>query len=296
MRSLNTFQFIVTHPLNSSRKLKSVWRFLQWQVGSRILPGPVAVDFVNGSRLLVKPGMTGATGSVYTGLHEFEDMAFVLHVLQKRDLFVDIGANVGSYTILAGKAVGASCLSIEPVPQTFTHLMDNINLNGIQDRVTAYNIALGRKEGKLKFTSTLDAINHVFSEGDDDLRAIEVEVRTLDVIAAAQSPVLLKIDVEGFETDVIAGADKILSGDSLLAVIMELNGSGARYGYDEMKLHQRMSDYGFAPYTYDPFRRELLALKTKNSASGNTVYIRNLKEVLGRVRNSPMVSINGKQF
>jgi len=48
---------------------------------------------VNGSKFLVKTGETGLTGNIYTGLHEFPDMGFLLHFLRAEDLFVDIGAN-----------------------------------------------------------------------------------------------------------------------------------------------------------------------------------------------------------
>ncbi len=44
--------------------------------------------------MVVEPGTTGATGNVYCGLHEFEDMALLLHILRKVDRFVDIGANI----------------------------------------------------------------------------------------------------------------------------------------------------------------------------------------------------------
>ena len=104
------------------------------------MPGPVAVNFVNETKLLVAPGMTGATGNIYTGLHEFQDMAFALHVLRPNDLFVDIGANVGSYTVLAA-SVGAKSISVEPIKIAFDHLMRNIHLNGISDRVDARNMA-----------------------------------------------------------------------------------------------------------------------------------------------------------
>jgi predicted RNA methylase len=72
--------------------------------------------------------MTGATQKIYCSLQEFEDMALLLHVLRPGDLFVDVGANVGSYTILAAGVCGANVISIEPVPSTFTHLADNIHL------------------------------------------------------------------------------------------------------------------------------------------------------------------------
>jgi hypothetical protein len=70
-----------------------------------VLGEPVAMPYVNETRLLVKPGMAGATGNVYAGLHEYEDMAFVLHALRPSSRFVDVGANVGTYTVLAGGGV-----------------------------------------------------------------------------------------------------------------------------------------------------------------------------------------------
>ncbi|WP_017364163.1 hypothetical protein, partial [Methylococcus capsulatus] len=104
MGILNTLSFLLNHPLSQGRKLPALARFVRWQLGSRLLPGEVVCPFVNDACLVVRPGMTGATGNLYVGLHEFEDMAFLLHYLRPEDLFVDVGANVGSYTVLAGGA------------------------------------------------------------------------------------------------------------------------------------------------------------------------------------------------
>ena len=82
MGILNTLSFLLNHPLSRGRKLQILRRFAAWQIGARLVPGPVVCPFANGSWLLARPGMTGATGNVYVGLHEFEDMAFVLHVLR----------------------------------------------------------------------------------------------------------------------------------------------------------------------------------------------------------------------
>jgi hypothetical protein len=90
--------------------------------------------FANDTRLLVCRGMVGATGNLYVGLQEFEEMAFMLHQLRPDDVFVDVGANVGAYTLLAGTA-GARCVAFEPVPATFRALRDNVRLNGLQTRV-----------------------------------------------------------------------------------------------------------------------------------------------------------------
>ncbi len=59
--------------------------------------------------------MTGATGNIYAGLHEFDDMAFFLHLLRPEDMFADVGSNIGSYTILASGVVGAKSVAFEPV-------------------------------------------------------------------------------------------------------------------------------------------------------------------------------------
>src|SRR5947207_3361417 len=100
-------RYITRHPLNRKHPARAVGRFVRWQIGSRLIGGKAAVPFVGPTRLLISRGMHGATGNYYCGLHEFEDMALVLHALRPGDLFFDVGANVGSYTVLAGGAAGA---------------------------------------------------------------------------------------------------------------------------------------------------------------------------------------------
>lgn len=296
MGLINTLHFIINHPLNRDRKLRSLGRFLAWQVGSRILPGPTAVSFVNRTRLLIRPGMKGATQNFYTGLHEFEDMSFVLHMLRKDDVFVDVGANVGSYTVLVGGVVGARCLSIEPIPATFEYLIDNIYLNQINENVIALNIGVGQDEGVLRFTSSLDAMNHVVTDNNADVDTIEVPVRKLSDIVDDKEPVLIKVDVEGLETAVVAGSGDVLIRESLVAVIMELNGSGTRYGYDEKKLHAKMLEYGFKTFAYSPMDREMIPLDGKNTESGNTIYVRDVNRAMDRIKSAPKFIVNGKEI
>ena len=61
----------------------------------------MAIPFTDRARLLVSRGMYGATQNVYCGLNDFEDMSFVLHYLRQDDIFLDVGANIGAYTVLA---------------------------------------------------------------------------------------------------------------------------------------------------------------------------------------------------
>jgi FkbM family methyltransferase len=290
MNLLNNLQFI-HHPLNQKHKIDAIIRFLRWQIGSRIVPGEIVYHWINGTKFIVRPGETGLTGNIYSGLHEFADMAYVLHVLNPDELFIDIGANVGSYTILACGAKKAYGYCFEPVPSTFERLLGNIRINHLTDRVVALNIGLSDREGELTFTDNEDTTNHVIIDDSCTDNIIKVKVSTLDRIIQDRHPQLIKIDVEGFETLVIDGATETLRDPSLHSVIMELNGSGDRYGFRDEDILQKMNDFGFKAYTYEPFSRAITLLDRVINSTGNTLFIRNLDFVKERVEKSPKVFI-----
>lgn len=288
-----TLSFIINHPLNKKQKVKAVLRFLIWQFYARLLNPTYVHRFTPKVKLIIKKGMTGATGNLYCGLHEFNDMTFLLHFLRKEDYFLDIGANVGTYSLLASGHVGAKSIAFEPVPQTFATLKANIALNRLESKVNAKNSAIGAEQGKIKFTQGLDTMNHIATSTDQNV--VEVEVNTLDAIMLENKmPTLIKIDVEGFETAVIQGSKQTLADNKLKAIIIELNGSGKRYGYDESKIHQELLDLGFKPYQYLPFKRELVELQAWGKA--NTIYVRDLEQVLNRLQKADPIQLRRHLF
>lgn len=296
MTTLGLLKFITGHPLNRDAKFQSLVRFIKWQIGSRLVSAPVVYDWVNGAKFLVKTGETGLTGNIYTGLHEFPDMGFLLHFLREKDVFVDVGANVGSYTLLACAALGARGYAFEPVPTTYHRLLENIRINHLENRVKCLNVGVGSEQGSLGFTSAMDTTNHALASGEQSENAIIVEVCTLDAALQSETPSLIKIDVEGFETPVLMGASEQLKKPTLQSVIMELNGSGSRYGFEESRILEMMFDYGFRTYSYNPLNRTLINLQEKNMDSGNTLFIRDEAYVTERLTKAPPVIIHGKQF
>jgi len=272
--------------------MAAIVKFLKWQVGSSLVSGDVIHKWVNDSKIVARTGETGVTGNIYCGLHEFPDMAFLLHVLRKDDLFVDIGANVGSYTVLASSAIGARGYCFEPVPSTYARLMTNIRLNNLEEQVIALNVALGNSRGEIHFSSDQNCMNHVIADDEITESKIMVNVSTLDE-ELRNAPFLMKIDVEGYETPALEGAENTLKNEELCAVIMELNGSGNRYGYDESKIISMMSTYGFETYSYEPFERTLINLKGKNLTEGNTIFIRNMDRILERINAAPKIDVHG---
>jgi len=296
MPVLNLLRFIMAHPLNRDNKLKAIARFVKWQVGSRMLSGEIIYDWVNGSRFLVRAGETGLTGNIYTGLHEFQDMAFLLHVLRPTDLFIDVGSNVGSYTILACAAIGARGYAFEPVPGTYKRLIENIRINHLEDRVKCMNVGVGREQGNIYFTSDMDTSNHVLATGERNVTAIGVDVTSLDAVLGSETPAIMKIDVEGFETPVLEGALATLKKQTLHSVIVEIDVGENRYGFDQSRAMEIMFDHGFKTYSYNPLERTMVNLQGKKPEYGNTLFIRDVSLVLERIKSSSRITVLGKQF
>ena len=288
-----TFGFIHHHSLAQKALFSAYLRFFVWQFQTLIYKGLIEKIFIGNVKFYAKKGLTGITGNIYTGLHEFEDMGFLLHFLRPEDTFFDIGANVGSYSLLASGYIGAKSLSFEPSPSTFDLLLKNIKINNLENKIEPHQIALAKEVGRLNFTTTHDTGNHIVSPENFNEQTIEVETKPVDNFIA-HDPILLKIDVEGFETDVIAGAGKLLSGEQLKAIIIELNGCGGRYGYDEKDIHTHLLSLGYLPYLYNPFNREFTLMN--NFGSHNTIYIKDLTAVKERCKSAEKINVLGILF
>ncbi len=290
MKLRSILRFIYNHPLNQKRKLRAIAQFFYWQFYSRLIGGKKVHRFTDRSKLYISKGMTAATGNYYCGLLEVYEMSFLLHFLKEDDLFADIGANIGSYTILASAHARARSVSFEPSPFTFEHLKENIALNAIADKVELLNLAVGEEDGILKFTKGLDTVNHIAT--NDNNPTIDVKVVRLDD-QLKEVPSLMKIDVEGFETPVIKGGMRVLKDPKLKAIIMELNGSGRKYGFNEDEILINLKELGFEEFSYDPFERRLIPV---NHNSDNTIFIRDVEAVQKRLMDSEPISINGMSY
>lgn len=284
MGILQTARFIVRHPIAGRHPLASLRDRVQWQVASRLAPGALVVPFVGRARLLVRSGMQGATGNIYVGLHELEEMAFALHFLRPTDVFADIGANVGSYSMIAGAAVGARVHAFEPVPATFAALRDNVQLNGLGGRATLHPIGVGERQATLAMTATADCENRLLDPGETVAGSIEVEVRRLDDVLANDVPTLAKIDVEGHELGVLHGGPRTLGAPACRALIIEVTRD-----FDAVLAAARA--LGFTPVDYAPLTRMLTPIQGLHPKRGNTIFVRDVAEAAERVQTAPRFAL-----
>ena len=273
MQPLDTLSFIIQHPLGKQHPLAALSRFFRWQIKSRFRD-ETTVNWIDGAVLGVKRGMTGATGNIYCGLHEFVEMAFLLHLLRPGDLFLDIGANVGSYTVLASKVCGANSIAFEPDPKTAQALRRNVSLNEIEDRVQVKQIALGSHNGEILFTVGLDTMNRVATVNDQTSQV--VVVKRLDDVPGVGSAVFAKLDVEGFEDEVIIGGMTVLSSPTLLAIQSESCNS---------HLLEALNKNDFEKYFYDPISRAI-SKKPFDYRTANGLFVRDVEQVTHRLEQS----------
>jgi FkbM family methyltransferase len=270
----NVAQLLFGHPLNRANRGAALARFVSWQVSARLMKSPIAFPFVNDTRLLARKGQSGATGNWYCGLHEPNDMGFVLHSLRRGDLMVDVGANVGSYTILAAGAVGANVIAIEPVPATFRDLAACVRLNDLAALVELHRLGLSDRPGTLPFTTHLDAGNYVVSQPSE--HAIEVPVTTLDELIGTRTPTFIKIDVEGYELPVLRGAHETVQRPEVQAIILETNGLMEVRGFSSEDALSMLASAGYSACKYQAQSRTLTPILAGQALAerGNTIFVR----------------------
>lgn len=108
---------------------------------------------------------------------------------------------------------------------------------------------------------------------------------SLHLVPSDRRRVVLKIDVEGFEANVLRGAERLLMSGAVLAVITELNGSGVSYGDSDADVQAILLAAGFVEVTYEPFSRELTA--AADPSSETRIFVQDIVECARRVVAAP---------
>jgi FkbM family methyltransferase len=279
--------------------LRLALRFAKWQAWRRILRRPMPFRTLTGARLALLPGASGSlSGFWYQEAPDFEEIMFALHLVRPGDLFVDVGANQGGWSLsLAG--AGARVLAFEPIPVTRGRLVANLAMNepGIRSAVRVVADALGSEPGHARFTAGLDAGNHILrGDGESAADTVDVRIETLDAHLGDERPVLIKIDVEGEELGVLQGARASLERPSLAALIIETFRPSNHARPELVALEALLGDSGFQPMAYDPRTRLLRALREPSEGGQNTLYVRNPSSVSERLRSAPAVAALGRSY
>jgi FkbM family methyltransferase len=228
------------------------------------------------------------------GVIEPELTFFIRHLLPSKRFFLDIGANVGYYSVLAALVnPGCRIHSFEPSPSTFGVLHENVTANHLLN-VQTNQLALGDKTGTLKFNVYADQALNSPKAGDDDqhpffkegpAQVIDVPSIKLDDFLAEHhlpQPDVVKLDVEGFEYFVLQGARNLLSSANPPILLCEVEPLWLkRFGLvssDLIEYLEKLSYRAFVLTRYGLVRKDEIS----RYLSGDMVFVQanGLKEIL----------------
>ena len=204
--------------LHSSRKLGKA--LVLEHVVKRLLPPPPAgfyAELPNGGRVFLHHREDIGLVVLMSGGFEKAETEFAIEQARPGTVAIDVGANVGMFTVPLALAVGPSgrVLTIEPSPDNVERLERNVDLN-LLENVVVEPIAVGDRAGQVVLQLASDPGFHSTAEIAESRSAEEtltVQAETLDQVwlrAHAPNVSFIKIDTEGSEDAVLRGAEQIL--------------------------------------------------------------------------------------
>ncbi len=234
---------------------------------------------------LVTGGRSASTGCavLFDVYYEPRLMFFVDDYLRPEQVFVDIGANIGIYSLLAARKITSGrVLAIEANSAVFERLQRNINANKFTN-IGVLNCAVTEVVGDFSFfTADGDCEGRLQSEGTSGANTISVKGLPLPGILCSQGIEhvdCMKLDVEGAELAVLQGAKDILLSQTPIILI----------DYYERPLTNWLANYGYAPYRYVRGSNALLEpVDADTDAEHGSIFIHSdrLSRVIDQIRNN----------
>mgnify|MGYP005841533179 CR=1 FL=1 len=181
----------------------------------------------------------------------------LLNQLEPGDLFCDIGANIGFFSLIAAQRLGKEGLVIcfEPSAREFTRLVQNLDDNHVEN-VVFFNTALSDQVGVARFLTakTHTGLNFLGDGADSDefdsclIPTVPGDLLLEPLFAQRTGKAIVKIDVEGAEYQVISGMEQFLANPRVHTVVVEVTPKFlARFGHTREQLYTKMASLGFQP-------------------------------------------------
>jgi FkbM family methyltransferase len=259
---------LLTHPVGRRRPVRTLYRFWRWQIHRRLSGQPVVAE-VGGCRIICPAWSNLAGYWISVGWHEYQELRFVEDFIREGDLAIDVGANLGLYSILMARR-GARVTAFEPSPRARGVLLSNLELNRVQHYVRVEAAALSDFSGEAWLTVSFEASNHLLADpSSHDVTPVTVKRLDdyLDVLGldGMSSLSYIKIDVEGHDLSVLRGAESIIKLARPTISVEVWNGG------DEIREWFRERDYSI--FLYDPARYDLWSVPATYRKQANFLAI-----------------------
>ncbi len=189
--------------------------------------GLIVAD-IEGSRMFLNVADEGISKQLALDkIREPEATKMIWDSLVSGEVVVDIGANIGYFALIESQIVGESgCVyAIEPVPGNVELLRRNIDANNYTN-IELFQMGISEKAGKVEMfiSKKCNWSSMIFDEDNEVVDRIEVDVVTLDeFLVGKKDPTFIRMDVEGFEYEILNGMDKTLGKYPNLKFFIEIH-------------------------------------------------------------------------
>ena len=223
---------------------------------------PVVLTDHNDMRFVLYPWELEAVDELLSKSFYTPDFRAIGRLLRPGDTAFDVGANIGSHSIVMSRCVGAAgrVFAFEPVAATAWLMRENLALNKV-DNVQLSTVAVSEGPGTLEMNlydqrySAWNSFGRASFDGIVPIDTAMVKVECLDDVVRERSVEhiqFLKIDVEGFEIDVLKGARSILAADSVDCLSFEISEVPLRAsGHSAAEVFEFLASLGYDCYKFD---------------------------------------------
>jgi FkbM family methyltransferase len=234
-------RFVWSHPANEGKRGRAMLRAVGFQARGRLMRRRTLARLGDRSCIWADLHRTGAAKVVYANPPDHSEMMMWRDYLRPGDLFVDVGANVGSYAVWAAE-LGAEVIALEPASDTFALLAENVALNGYP--IKPVQAAAGASCGTARITNGQDTANRL-----DPVAGAETAMVTVDSVVGSRVVAGMKVDVEGFELDVLRGCERALSQQRIRLIQLEWNAASlSALGTDRVPVAALLARHGYRLY------------------------------------------------
>ena len=269
---IKTIDYICSHPNCQQQKIQSISKFVGWQVYKRLTHKYLDIQILPEVKLRCYPDSYSAAAVLYCGLYDYDEMNFLLRYLRAEDSFLDIGANIGVYTLLAASIIDSGNIhSFEVLPKNYQRLQENLHLNQFK-QVKTYDVAVSDRSGTIAL-NLAEGDSMPFISNTATNKSISVTTNTLDNLLQNQSLdnlTLAKMDIEGAELLALKGAKNLLNQTYPPVWIMEINDTVNNFGHQKQEVVKLLHDYRYSLYSYNADTNQI-SLMNIEKLSGNNV-------------------------
>jgi len=255
MKLLSSFLNLIRNPYNRNKKFLFLLKLLWWKANQKFFRLPVVIPLFKNIQCICYPQSSFGGLIVYSTYPEYSETKLVQKLLRENSLFIDVGANIGYYSLLAASVIKkGKIFAFEVEKRALNNFYENINLNKLEDKIEVIEKLVSDKDGYERFiVSTESEVSRIVGGSQKSKDFLRFPCIKLDSFAKEENISFidfLKVDVEGAEYKVLKGAEELLRGKRIKYLLFEVNKNIKDYDGSKKDVFEMLSDFGYKIYKF----------------------------------------------